>query len=93
MDLCSVPAEGEAAGSVDWAAVIAKADGQRWVGFELGNHNGNTFIRLLSRLPETVEYRSDHYSAYGLLPQRRHTAGKSDAVNWNEGLTPDGGTR
>ena len=69
-----------------WTAVIAEADGRRWVDFEIGDRSETTFLRLLARLPETVEYRSDYYSVYGWLPPKRHTAGKGGAVNWNEGL-------
>lgn len=70
MDLCSVPAEGEAAGSVDWAAVIAKADGQRWVGFESVDRSEKSFLCLAAQLPEMGQYRSDHYSVYGGLRRR-----------------------
>lgn len=69
-----------------WTAVIAEADGSRWVDFELGDRSETTFLRLLARLPETLQYRSDHYGVYGWLPRNRHVPGKGGAVNWNEGL-------
>ena len=69
-----------------WTAVIAEADGRRWVDFELGYRSETTFLRLLSRLPATGQYRSDHYAVYGWLPPKQHKAGKDGAVNWNKGL-------
>ena len=62
-----------------WTAVIAEADGSRWVDFELGDRSETTFLRLLARLPETLQYRSDHYGVYGWLPQNRHVPGKGGA--------------
>lgn len=68
-----------------WTAVVAEADGRRWVDFEVGDRSEETFLRLYGRLPEAELYRSDHYRVYDWLPQNRHVAGKGGAVNWNEG--------
>ena len=69
-----------------WTAALAEADGSRWVDFERGDRSETTFLRLLARLPETLQYRSDHYGMYGGLPRNCHVSGKGGAVNWNEGL-------
>ena len=69
-----------------WTAVIAEADGRRWVDFEAGDRSEATFLRLYERLPEAELYRSGHYAVYEWLPRDRHVAGKGGAVNWNEGL-------
>ena len=53
---------------------------------ELGDRSEPAFLRLLARLPETWQYRSDHYGVYGWLPRNRHVSGKGGAVNGNEGL-------
>ena len=70
-----------------WTAVVAEADGQRWVDFEVGDRSETPFWRLYERLPEAGLYRSDAYAVYlGWLPPDRHVVGKGGAVNWNEGL-------
>ena len=55
-----------------------------------GTWSEATFLRLLARLPETGQYRSDPYGMYGGLPRNRHVSGKGGAVNWNEGLPSRG---
>ena len=70
-----------------WTAVVAEADGSRWVDFEVGDRSEASFLRLYARLPEAELYRSDAYRVYvGWLPPDRHVIGKGGAVNWNEGL-------
>ena len=66
--------------------MIAEADGSRWVDLERGDRSEASFLRLLARLPETGQYRSDPYGVYGGLPRNRHVSGKGGAVNGNEGL-------
>lgn len=58
--------------------------------FELGDRSETPFLRLLAWLPETGQYRSDHYAVYGWLSQNRHVPGKGGAVSWNEGLPSRG---
>ena len=70
-----------------WTAVVAEADGSRWVDFEVGDRSEVPFLRLYARLPEAGLYRSDAYAVYlGWFPPDRHVVGKGTAVNWNEGL-------
>ena len=69
-----------------WTAVVAEADGGRWVDFEVGGRDEQTFLRLYERLPDAGLYRSDAYSVYQWFPADRHVVGKGGAVNWNEGL-------
>ena len=69
-----------------WTAVVEEGDGQRWVDFEVGRRDEETFLRLYERLPAAELYRSDHYVVYEWLPQDRHVSGKGGAVNRNEGL-------
>ena len=64
--------------------------GSRWGDLELGDRSEATFLRLLARLPETGQYRSDPYGMYEGLPRNRHVSGKGGAVNWNEGLPSRG---
>ena len=58
----------------------------RWGDLERGDRSEAIFLRLLARLPETGQYRSDPYGMYGGLPRNRHVSGKGGAVNGNEGL-------
>ena len=70
-----------------WTAVVAEADGNRWVDFEVGDRSEGPFLRLYARLPEAELYCSDAYAVYpGWFPPDRHVVGKGGAVNWNEGL-------
>ncbi len=69
-----------------WTAVVEEKDGERWADFEVGSRERETFVRLLSRLPEAERYRSDSYEAYGWLPTGSHVVGKGSEVNRNEGL-------
>ncbi len=69
-----------------WTAVVEARDGERWADFEVGSRDRETFVRLLSRLPEAERYRSDGYEAYGWLPTGSREVGKGSEVNRNEGL-------
>ena len=70
-----------------WTAVIELPDGRRCVDFEVGDRSGDAFLRLYERLPETERYYSDDYGVYGSwLPAERHTMGKGELTNRNEGL-------
>lgn len=40
-----------------WTAVVAEADGSRWVDFEVGDRSEAPFLRLYARLPEAELYR------------------------------------
>ena len=69
-----------------WTAVVEEKDGEMWADFEVGSRERETFVRLLSRLPEAERYRSDGYEAYGWLPTGSREVGKGSEVNRNEGL-------
>ena len=70
-----------------WTAVIELPDGRRCVDFKVGDRSGDAFLRLYERLPETERYYSDDYGVYGSwLPAERHTMGKGELTNRNEGL-------
>ena len=69
-----------------WTAVIEEGDGSRWMDFEVGGRDRETFVRLYRRLPDAERYRSDRYEVYGWLPSDRHVVGKGSEVNRNEGV-------
>ena len=69
-----------------WTAVVEEKDGRRWMDFEVGDRDHETFVRLFRRLPASERYRSDPYQVYEWLPSDRHVAEKGSEVNWNEGL-------
>ena len=67
-------------------AVVAEPDGRRGADFEVVDRSANTFQKLYARRPEADLYRSDAYAVYGSWPPPgRYVAGKSGAMNWNEG--------
>ena len=67
-------------------AAVRDPDGSRWADFEIGERNGETFLRLYERLPEAELYRMDGHRVCGWQPADRHDIDKGGAVNWNEGL-------
>jgi len=69
-----------------WTAVVEESDGERWMDFEVGGRERQTFVRLYRRLPESERYRSDAYEAYRWLNPGSHVVGKGSEVNRNEGL-------
>ena len=69
-----------------WTAVVEESDGSRWMDFEVGDRDAETFMRLYRRLPDAHGYRSDPYEVYMRLPSDRHVVGKGGKVNRNEGL-------
>ena len=69
-----------------WTAVLEEDDGGKWMDYEVGRRDEQTFLRLYKRLPEARKYRSDDYSVYKWLPTDRHKVGKGSKVNRNEGL-------
>ena len=69
-----------------WTAVVAEADGRRWVDFEVGDPSETTFLKLYGRLPAAERYVSDGYRVYEWLPRNRHEVGKGMEANRNEGL-------
>ena len=69
-----------------WTAVVEERDGERWMDFEVGDRERQTFVRLYRRLPESERYRSDAYEAYRWLDPGSHVVGKGSEVNRNEGL-------
>ena len=69
-----------------WTAVVEERDGSRWMDFEVGRRDRDTFMRLYRRLPDADRYRSDAYEVYSWLPSGRHEVSKGSEVNRNEGL-------
>ena len=70
-----------------WTAVVEEAGGARWVDYEVGGLDAETFMRLYRRMPSAGEYRTGGYAVYAsCLPPGRHVEGKGGAVNRNEGL-------
>ena len=69
-----------------WTAVVEERDRERWMDFEVGDLERQTFVRLYRRLPESERYRSDAYEAYRWLDPGSHVVGKGSEVNRNEGL-------
>ena len=69
-----------------WTAVVEERDGERWMDFEVGDRERQTFVRLYKRLPESERYRSDAYKTYRWLDPGSHVVGKGSEVNRNEGL-------
>ena len=66
--------------------MVEERDGERWIDFEVGGRERQTFVMLYRRLPESETYRSDAYEAYRCLDPGSHIVGKGSEVNRNEGL-------
>jgi len=47
-----------------WTAVVEEEDGSRWMDYEVGGRDEDTFLRLYERLLEAEVYRSDDYNVY-----------------------------